>query len=185
MIKYYQEGMENCIMDIGVKIRDIRQNEYKENSRDFANRCGISKSCLLQIERGQIIKPTKKVLNKLEKALDLDLNELGKTNGVYVFTRSQKIARFKNVLKSICMDINKDISLMHSLTNETLYMRDNEYLDQQIDNVIQRLENVRKEIKETSIESKEEKAYGLIDDMFNNKKVEILPPRKKEEKKDE
>lgn len=166
-------------MDIGVRIKDLRVNVYKENSRDFAKRCGISKSGLLQIERGEIIKPTRKVLNKIEKALDIDLKGMSITNGKYVYTRNQKKTRFKNVLGAICVDLKRNVSCLQSLTNETLYLRDDKYLDQQIDEIISELENVSKAIKQTDIETKEEKVYKVIDNMFNNK-MEMFPPRKKE-----
>lgn len=170
-------------MDIGVKIRELRRHVYKENSRDFAKRCDISKSCLLQIERGEIIKPTRKVLNKLEKALDLDFRDMNKTNGTVIFTKSQKITRFRNVLNSIYTDMNKNILFLNSLCNEELYMRDDKFLDEKIDDLIRQLEAVRTEIKKTCIETKEEKAYHVIDDLFINMEVETVPPRKKKEER--
>ena len=169
-------------MDIGIAIHNIRLNEYKENSRDFAKRCGISKSCLLQIERGVIIKPSKKTLTKIEKALNIDLNSISKTNGVHIYKKSQKEERFKNVFNSICRDIEKDISLLDCLCDEELYRRVDELLDKALDEIMNLIEEKRACIKAVDITTKEEKKMLLVEELFKNDEVEIFPPRKKEVK---
>lgn len=169
------EGRSN----IGLKIRNIRIHDYKENSRDFAKRCGISKSCLLQMERGEVIKPKIATIKKIENALNIDLSKTN-TNGIYIFKKSQKKKRFENVLCRICKDIEHELNLLDSLQNEELFLRDDELLDASLDALIQRIEKKRKELKSTCILTKEDKAYLMIDHMFKKNEVEVFPPRKNE-----
>jgi len=39
---------------IGVRIREIRENIYKETRQNFAERCGLSENNLGKLERGEI-----------------------------------------------------------------------------------------------------------------------------------
>ena len=166
-------------MYIGLWLRSVRENTYKENSRDFAKRCNISKSCLLQIERGEVIKPTKVVLNKLSKALDVDFGATV-TNGEYEFKKSQKDKRFENVFGAICRDIEKSISLLNGLCNQEYYMQNDELVDKGLDAIIKSVNDKREKLKGKHALTSEEKAYMFIEEVFNKIKVEEFPPRKKE-----
>lgn len=60
-------------LQIGVRIRNIRENIYKETRAVFAERCGLTESHMGQIERGVIL-PSLQALDKICCICGADLN---------------------------------------------------------------------------------------------------------------
>lgn len=60
-------------IDIGVRIRELREKTYKETRAVFAERCGLTESHVGQLERGVIL-PSLSALDKICCMCGADLN---------------------------------------------------------------------------------------------------------------
>ena len=60
-------------LEIGVRLRNIRENTYKETRSIFADRCGLTESHIGQIERGEIL-PSLSTLDKICTYCGVDIN---------------------------------------------------------------------------------------------------------------
>ena len=103
-IKYYVYGalrglieVELDTIEIGARIRKIREEDFKESREVFAERCNITENHLGRLERGQFLITTN-LLNKISIITGVDTDYIlhGKKKSKELSTR-RKIDKFLDV----------------------------------------------------------------------------------------
>ncbi len=88
-------------IEIGVRVREIREKMYKETRQAFAERCGISENNLGKLERGEILISIKG-LNKISSAT-------GVTTDYILYGDSEtKILSIRNIIDNFLDKSSKD-----------------------------------------------------------------------------
>lgn len=153
--------------DIGNVIYNLRTNIFKEDARTFSARCGISKSCLLNIENGITINPNNETISKIEKGTEFSLEEF-RLDPRLKQGKSKKKKRFATILHKREAVIIQSVQSLDVLADCELIDLNLEQLEELKKKVNQQLSKVIKHIKDSHQEKKRNLSYEELDKLYKS-----------------
>lgn len=153
--------------NIGDLVYDLRTRIFNEDTRTFSARCGISKTCLLNIENGITINPSNETIKKIEKGTNVLLGEF-RLDPRLKQIKSKKKKRFAAILHKRKTVIMQSIQSLTILADCELIELDLDQLETLKKNVNYELSKVIKQIEESHIKERQSMSYDEVDKLYKS-----------------
>lgn len=126
----------------GQWLRNIRKNKYQESIREFSKRCGISHSCLRDIELGKVLQPTEITLNSIQKGLGIKLNEMDFDILDSAAEIGTKRYRYHTVLQTKEREVIRTLEEINKMKQSNIYQYDAIFLESVLSNIKQTIDEM-------------------------------------------
>ena len=123
----------------GQWLQQIREEYYKESLHQFAKRCGIKRSTLINIESGRTLCPSVETMNKIQDGLKIRIDRMN-------FKIPEELKERQGRLNHKITDIHRRLDEINLMKDATLYLYDPYVLEKQLESVSQKLNQMLSEI---------------------------------------
>ena len=130
----------------GQWLQQVREEYYKESLHQFAKRCGIKRSTLINIESGRTLCPSVETMKKIQDGLKIRIDRMNFKIPEELKERQGRRKRYCMVLNHKITDIHRRLDEINLMKDATLYLYDPYVLEKQLESVSQKLNQMLSEI---------------------------------------